>query len=385
MIYVAMPAGNNFGWGMCGKYIVKELSGITDVKLVADDIDFNAIGDEFDYRLLTGLLISDNESEAIRNANSYNVNFPVLQHIRGVELEPVWPNLRGSVNVGYTFFEDNILVGQYIENGKRYFDAIVAGSKWCEEVLKNYGLDNTRTIIQGIDPTIFNPVHSEKEYFKDRFVIFSGGKFEFRKGQDIVIKAYKFLQDKYKDVMLINSWFNQWQFSFETMSASAYIDFNPAPGDYTTMMNQLLYDNGLDMDRVITLSPYPNIMIARIYKNSDIGLFPNRCEGGTNLVLMEYMACGKPVIASYNSGHRDILSDKNSIKLEKMRTVTFSDYEVDRALWDEPDLDETIAKLELAYQNRDSLKEIGKQAGEDLSKLTWEKTAREFYNILKVK
>jgi hypothetical protein len=45
-------------------------------------------------------------------------------------------------------------------------------------------------------------------------------------------------------------------------------------------------------------------------------------------------------------------------------------------------LDETIAKLEWAYNNRDFLKELGKQAGDDLSRMTWEKTAADFYEIL---
>jgi len=383
MIYNALPVGSYHGWGVCGKYIVKELSKITEVRLITQDFDFNDIGDEFDYRLLKSKLIFANEYNLIQSGGLVNVNFPVLQCITGVTMEPTFPNLKGSVNIGYTFFEDNLLIQAYIENGKRYFDTVVAGSTWCEEVLRGYGLENVKTIIQGIDPTIFNPVYSEKEYFQDKFVIFSGGKFEFRKGQDIVIAAYKILQDKYKDVMLINSWCNHWEFSFNTMMASHYIKFEPVSGDYITMMNSLLHDNGIDLDRVITLPPYPNIMMTRIYRNSDIGLFPNRCEGGTNLVLMEYMACGKPVIASYNSGHKDILTDKNSIKLEKMRAITFSDSESDKAIWEEPDIDETISKLEWAYNNRDSLKKIGKQAGEDLSRLTWQSTAQEFYGVLK--
>ena len=34
---------------------------------------------------------------------------------------------------------------------------------------------------------------------------------------------------------------------------------------------------------------------------ADAGLFPNRCEGGTNLVAMEAMASGLPVILSGTS------------------------------------------------------------------------------------
>ena len=54
-----------------------------------------------------------------------------------------------------------------------------------------------------------------------------------------------------------------------------------------------------------------------LYRNTDVGVFPNRCEGGTNLVLMEYMACGKPVIASCTSGHRDIVSEEMRFLLKR--------------------------------------------------------------------
>lgn len=382
MIYTALPTGSFHGWGVCGKYIVKELSNLTEVKLITEGLNFDNILDEFDFRLLQSKLIPPFEHENIMKGHTTYINYPLLQCITGKTLEPIIPNLRGNITVGYTFFEENILPNSSLENGRQHFDLIITGSSWCEAVLRNYDLKNLRTIIQGIDPTIFNPFHSAKEYFKDSFVIFSGGKFELRKGQDIVIKAFKILQDKYKDVMLINNWFNFWPASFMTMKASPYIAFSTDNNDYSVMVNETLAENGIDLNRVITLPPSPNIMMPRIYKNSDIGLFPNRCEGGTNLVLMEYMACGKPVIASFNTGHKDILTDNNSIKLVDMKSVTISNDNTTIAVWDEPSLDETISKLEWAYHHRDVLPGIGSQAGEDLSKMTWEKTAKDFYAIL---
>ncbi|MBA4368090.1 MAG: hypothetical protein C0403_10695 [Desulfobacterium sp.] len=128
--------------------------------------------------------------------------------------------------------------------------------------------------------------------------------------------------------------------------------------------------------------PRPNAQMARIYKNTDIGLFPNRCEGGTNLVLMEYMACGKPVIASFSSGHKDILTQNNSIPIRRMKPMDIPMGDSTHSIWDDPDLEETITHLELAYQNRGSLLPIGRQAGEDLSKLTWKKMGEKFYTLL---
>lgn len=355
---------------------------MTDVRLITDGFDMNAIGDELDYRLLRQKLIAEEESDRIKSGAPCELDCPVLQAINNVTGMPNLPNLKGSNNVGYTFFENNILPPSYVENGARFFDTVVTGSSWCEEVLREHGLANVTTIIQGVDPSIFNPYHSGKEYFLDRFVVFSGGKFELRKGQDIVIRAYKVLQDRYEDAMLVNSWFNQWPFSMNTMTASPHIRFTPASGDYVAMVNRTLAENGIDIDRVITLPLYPNIMMPRIYKNTDIGLFPNRCEGGTNLVMMEYMACGKPALASYNSGHTDVLSDSNCLKIENMKSITIASNGENIAVWSEPDLEETVEKLDWAYHHRAGIGEIGQIAGRDLQGMTWKHTGKRFYDIL---
>jgi len=382
MMYAVLPTGSFHGWGVCGKYITKELSRLTALRLVTEGFDAASIQDAFDYRLLKSLLVPEQEHQKLRAGTPVNIDVPVLQNIVDKSLRPALPSFRGSWNVGYTFFEDNVLAPEYIENGRRFYDVVVTGSTWCEDVLRQYGLTNVTTIIQGIDPTIFNPTHAGKEYFGDKFVLFSGGKFELRKGQDLVLRAFKVLQDRYKDVLLVNSWFNHWAASMQTMTSSPHIRFNPKSGDYLAIMQQTMVDNGIDPERVITLPPYPNIMMTRIYRNTDIGVFPNRCEGGTNLVLMEYMACGKPVIGSYNSGHRDILTDRNSIPLRAMRPISVSHGGQPIAVWDEPQLDELIARLDWAYHHRTELRAIGAQAGMDMAGLTWERTARLFYDVM---
>jgi glycosyltransferase involved in cell wall biosynthesis len=168
----------------------------------------------------------------------------------------------------------------------------------------------------------------------------------------------------------------------QTMKLSPHIRFNPVSGEYQALMHRTLVDNGIDPERVISLPPYPNIMMTRFYRNSDVGLFPNRCEGGTNLVLMEYMACGKPVIASNTSGHRDVLTPHNSLQLRALTPLTISDVNGPIAVWDEPNLDELIAQLDWAYHHREELKQIGRQAGMDLCTTTWEATGRSFYSLL---
>ncbi|MCX8028026.1 MAG: glycosyltransferase family 4 protein [Thermodesulfovibrionales bacterium] len=384
LIYAVLPVGSYHGWGVCGKYIVKELSNWVSVKLISEGINELSINDELDYRLITSLLIDNDTLSRIKGARVYKVDTPVIQSIVMNTMMPLLPNLKGTFNLGYTFFEEDVLTKDFINNACYFFDVIATGSKWNEDVLKSYGIQHTTTIIQGIDPVIFNPLYSEKEYFRDRFVIFSGGKFELRKGQDIVIKAFRYLQDKYDDILLVTSWFNHWQQSINTMLASPYITFNPTEAPFDELIKHTLSQNGIDLKRVIVLPPMPNIMLSRIYKNTDIGLFTNRCEGGTNLVMMEYMACGKPVIASFNTGHKDVLNDKNSIPLIEMKEMPIFRNNDHIATWYEPSLDEVIAKVEYAYQNQQAISKIGTQAGRDLSRLTWRQTAQRFlYTILR--
>jgi glycosyltransferase involved in cell wall biosynthesis len=167
------------------------------------------------------------------------------------------------------------------------------------------------------------------------------------------------------------------------MAVSPHIRFRPMSGDYVPYMNQLMVDNGIDLDRVVNLPVYGNEVMARIYQNTDVGVFPNRCEGGTNLVLMEYMACGKPVIASWNTGHRDILTPENSLHIHTSRMITIMQNDGrPYATWDDPNLDELIAHLEWAYLNREKLAPLARQAGQDLAQRTWARTARDFHALL---
>ena len=373
MIHLALPVGSSHGWGVCGKYLTRELSNLDDVGLLTEPFDLKDIGDEFDYALLRNKLLTAN-CAGLPPA-------PALQSVANPSLAPYRPALSGQPTVGYTFFEDNLAIAPFIEEARHRYDTIVAGSRWCEHVLRHYGLDSVSTILQGVDSTIFNAHSSEKEYRKDAFVVFSGGKFELRKGQDLVIRAFKALQDRHRDVLLVCAWHNFWQFSVQTMCASPYIRFQPSTGDFAAMIRRVLSDAGIRPEQATVIGQRANPLMARIYRNTDVGLFPNRCEGGTNLVMMEYMACGKPVIASYNSGHKDILSQKNSIWIESMKPLKLRGA-ADLALWDDPDLDETIERLEWAYQNRDRLHEFGRNAADDMSRLTWASAAKQFHRLL---
>jgi glycosyltransferase involved in cell wall biosynthesis len=379
MISLVLPQGHMFGWGVCGRYLTRELARFSPVALLSEPFTAADIGDELDYRFLQQVRT---DPPPVQAGTVACLPHPMLQAITDHCLLPLRPDIRGTRTVGYTFFEHTFLAPHHIASARQFFDVIVAGSSWCEDILKCYQLPNTCTILQGVDQTLFNPYENHKRLFEDAFVVFSGGKFELRKGQDIVIKAFKIFHDKYKDVLLINAWFNHWLFSVQTMAVSPHIAFQWEGGDYCTVVNSLLAANGIDLERVITLPPQANAMMAKVYKNTDCGLFPNRCEGGSNLVLMEYMACGKPAIVSNTSGHRDVADATHALMLQDLRPITISQDEQAVAMWDEPSIDETLAQLEWAYHHRDALRALGAASGTRMQAYTWQAAAAQFYALM---
>ena len=95
------------------------------------------------------------------------------------------------------------------------------------------------------------------------------------------------------------------------------------------------------------------------------------------------MACGRPVIASYTSGHTDILTDENSFPLKL--TKPFRLYDNNNNLWadwEDISINELVDKLESAYNNRSKIKEIGSKAGEDLKNFTWQKSGEKLLKIV---
>ena len=157
-----------------------------------------------------------------------------------------------------------------------------------------------------MDSDVFSP--QPKRQPDGQFRIFSGGKFEYRKGQDLVISAFREFAKSHPEAHLVCSWFNPWPGLFADMMNRA--DIWPTERNQYTSQPEFFFDlmiaNSLRSNQFTILPKLSHADLAREMANTDVGLFPNRCEGGTNLVLMEYAALGRPVIANVLTGHADV-------------------------------------------------------------------------------
>ncbi len=333
-----MPSGRAHGWGIAGEYLTSEIATLPFLEGVT------------------------------------------LHCISGHDFRPMNPADWNRINIGYCFFENDIEALRHTRRAAREWDYIVAGSSWCEHQLRIGGVRRTSTILQGIDPANFYPASHRND--DGRFIVFSGGKFEYRKGQDLVIAAMRTFMQRHQDAYLACSWINQWPFSLATMAHSPHITFNPSNEDCATILQRTLRENGIPADRVYLAPLIDNALIRQIYQQTDIGIFPNRCEGGNNMVMCEYMACGRTVIASAATGHADVITSRNAFPLSDYTPLLVKDATgAPSAIWHEASVEELLERLEFAYQHRDACVQKELVAAEDMKQLTWDKAAREFHAL----
>ena len=75
--------------------------------------------------------------------------------------------------------------------------------------------------------------------------------------------------------------------------------------DERNALTDWLVENGIDRNAIAALPPLQHGDVPGILRKVDAALFPNRCEGGTNLVAMEALAMGVPTILTDGTGQRD--------------------------------------------------------------------------------
>jgi len=282
--------------------------------------------------------------------------------------------LLGRPSFGTIFFEREAL-GPKAREILAAHTAIIAGSSWNAEVLRAHGVPAVELVLQGIDPALFHPA-PRRGLFPGRFVVFSGGKLEARKGQDNVIAAWRIFAARHPDALLIAGWHNHWPEGARSIDASrraAPLAFRAdgAPDSATWVAA-----NGIRAERFLDLGIVPNALLPAILREADAAVFPNRCEGGTNLVAMEAMACGVPCILSANTGHRDLIKDGTALALTDQRPIPSVPG------WRESNIEEIVAALETLYTDRARAAVIGAAGAKLLSGLTWAKTAAEIKRII---
>lgn len=283
----------------------------------------------------------------------------------------------GDRNIGVGAFTETNLSDQALRDARSY-SKIIIHSNFNKQVLADHGIAS-ECVFQGVDPNEVSP-GSSTGMFGDRYVVFSGGKIEFRKAQDLVVAAFKIFHERHPDALLVTAWGNFWPATALSMYECTSVPFAPAVSQDGVDIDGWLLANGLPQRSFINYGFLSRNAIAPLLHNCHLAVFPNRCEPGTNLVAMEAMACGVPVVLSANTGHLDLVGQDRTFVLSRQQPV--ADADGARRYWGESDVEELLESMEFAYQNRDAAKARG-MAGADwvLNHRRWDQFAAEFVDV----
>ncbi len=257
----------------------------------------------------------------------------------------------GQPNIGCAAMEHLSCSPEGLECGKRY-DRLIAISQWNADYLKSLTIGPVDLCYQGIDPSLFHPA-PQSGLYGDRFVIFSGGKFEYRKGQDLVTAAFKRFQPRHPEALLVTAWQN-----LLPPDAEAFARAGHTMGVPELVPNQglkiaaWLHAQGLPEGSFIALPFTHHLLMPSVLAECDLALFPNRCEGGTNLVAMEAMACGIPTYVSYNTGQKDLVDLIGCDAFRGQRPVPSGASMRTTEDWGETDVEEIVTAMENIYTHR---------------------------------
>ena len=269
---------NKLGYGTVGFNILKELFAKTKVSLFP-------IGNMID----SDLMIPEVKS-AISNAQMYNPNDPCVRIWHQHDLAMF---VGKNKHIGFPIFELDTFTD--IEHHHlNSCDGLFVCSQWAKSVCEKNNIEIPISVIPlGVDRNVF---HERDGYTgSDKKTIFLNcGKWETRKGHDILIKAWNRAFKPSDDVMLLMCNSNPFLTNEQTEKWRS-IYRNP----------QIRFINRLQSSEDV----------ARMMQMTDCGVFPSRAEGW-NLEALEMLSCGKQLIITNYSAHTEFCSSDNSLLVD---------------------------------------------------------------------
>jgi glycosyltransferase involved in cell wall biosynthesis len=368
-----------FGWGINGLHFTlnwalqQPAPLITSVPVNEASVNLNPL----EWQRLRPALAAARDLQAqlypLRGTDA-TVNLPVLHGIgNGLGRDRCGPldiMLSGTPSIALAVFEFTEFTPEIRERARAY-ELFITPSTWNRDVLESAGIGPTVVVPEGIDPTAFHPA-PKAGLFAGRFAVFSGGKIEYRKGHDLILKAFRIFAARHPDALLVTAWGSFWPQlarSFDADPSLVPVTFHP---DGRADITAWAAANGIPPEQFIDLGVIPNRELARIYRETDVALFPNRCEGGTNMIAMECMACSVPVILSANTGHLDLISADRCYPLRDQRPIVGGPF----AGWGESRIEEIVETLETVYRDRAGAAARAARAAAFMSSRTWAQTTR---------
>lgn len=243
-------------------------------------------------------------------------------------------------------------------------DKLFVASSWGKRVVESHGVpaDNIKVTPLGVDLDVFNSKNFVDEADKkdnNKYVFINIGKWEIRKGHDMLINVFNeaFTKDDNVELWMIND--------------------NPFLNPQQTTQWHKVYKESKLGDKIHIL---PRIKthkeLASIIDKADCGVYISRAEGWNN-EIMETMALNKPVIVTNYSAHTEYATPHNSYLIDIDQTEVANDgiWFKGQGNWAKlgiPQIEQTIEHMRYVYKNNIRDNPNGLKTAQ---KYTWQNTA----------
>jgi len=368
-------ASSFFGWGIYGLNLMLHWP---QPALTAQPFDRVVLTREDQKRRVEGLLRA---SAAFHDRLLPFANRPIVSEMPvfvsyGNDLERYFSihgvDLFGTPSIGFVFLEDAAVSANNVR-GANQLALMVAGSSWNAGLLRAAGVRNVATVLQGVDCELFRP-HPSTGRFAGRFVVFSGGQSSLRKGQDLVLLAFRAFARRHRDAFLMTAWHSPWPERAQSFLVGAALPPPPMRPDGSLDPTAWAVAVGIDPAQFLDLGSMPNCELPSVLAEASVALFPNRAEGGTNLIAMECLASGIPTILSANTGHLDLIARTGTFAALRQRALTGAVPGLRSTMgWGQSDVEELVELLEQIYTRRDDALSRASAAAETMRELSWER------------
>lgn len=267
--------------------------------------------------------------------------------------------------IGFPIFE----LDRFSELEKHHLqslDNIIVCSEWAKSIIEKE-IPEMRSKIGvvplGVDTSIFEP---QKINNTNKTVFLNVGKWEIRKGHDVLVDAFnKAFCDK-DDVEL-------WM-----MNHNPFLNESQEKEWHNLYLNSSLGKKIKILPRVET-----HAEVAQVMSIADVGIFPSRAEGW-NLEALEMMALGKRVILTNYSAHTEFATEKNSSLIEIRQTEDAYDgiWFHGNGSWAELGESQVEQTAEFMRKHHDSEKTINSDGVSTANNFTWENSAEKALSFL---
>lgn len=246
-------------------------------------------------------------------------------------------------------------------------DHILVTSEWAKKVILDANIrdeEYVSVVPLGVDPTLFNIHDLAPKKPRNSFVVLNAGKWEYRKGHDLIPEIFSKAFDRNDNVEL-------WM-----------LPHNPFLNEQETKEWTNRYEK-CDLAEKVWILPRQSrhLDLRNVMSMADIGLFPSRAEGW-NLELLEMMAIGKNVIATNYSAHTQFCDRDNAMLIdidnkEVARDGKWFHGDGSWAALGKRQVDQAVEYLRSAYkiwkQNPTTFSNLN--GAKTASQLTWDNTA----------